>query len=234
MFPLFVRPTTFASPEPLGLICNDHVTKKQRSLGTRMSRLFLMRLGRRGEGGCGEGLVDVEKNTYFLEVDIGKKRILRKSTVQKKFTHVQWADKKTCLRCSQHELYFCIKRFCICTCVPGKRDSEHKDPSLSNGFFFKFTTLVVTNLGQGLRSLEAEWDIAPPIISSFFFAYFYDSLLIFILKANTISFVICTFLCRKLAGDKYWTKSISELVEINPVILPLTIFCGSIPPDPSR
>ena len=57
-----------------------------------MGRLFLMWLGKAGGGWVWEGLVDVEKNTYFLEVHIGTKRILHKSTVQKKFTHVQWAD----------------------------------------------------------------------------------------------------------------------------------------------
>ena len=30
-----------------------------------------------------------------------------------------------------------IKRYCICTCVPAKKDSQHKGLFLSNGFFFK-------------------------------------------------------------------------------------------------
>ena len=92
-----------------------------------------------------------------------------------------------------------IKRFCICIgiCVPDKKDSQHKGLFFSNGFFFKFTTPVVTNLGQGPRILWAEWALAPPIIPSFFvlFCIFYDSPLIFMLKANKISFVKC----RKLA-----------------------------------
>ena len=44
-------------------------------------------------------------------------------------------------------------------------------------------------------------------------------------KSNTIFFVACA---------KNWTKSISEKVEINPVILTFTIFQGGMPPDPSR
>ena len=69
------------------------------------------------------------------------------------------------------------KRFCICTCVPAKKDSQHKDLFLSNSFFFKFTTPVVTNIGQGPR---AEWAVTPPVSPSFFvlFCIFYDSLLI--------------------------------------------------------
>ena len=110
-----------------------------------------------------------------------------------------------------------IKRFCICTCVPAKKDSQHKDIFLSNGFFFKFTP-VITNLGQGPRNLWAEWVIAPPIIPSFFvlFCLFYDSLLIFMLKAKTISFIKCMFFAgNQRSGDKSWIKSVSELVEIN-------------------
>ena len=133
-----------------------------------------------------------------------------------------------------------IKRFCICTCVPGKKDSQHKDLFLSNGFFFKFTTPVVTNLGQGPRSLGAEyveWVIAPPIMPSFFvlFYIFYDSLLIFMLKATFISFVTCTFFAEnQRIDDKKWTKSVSELVEIKAVILTFTVFRGSMPLDLSR
>ena len=166
------------------------------------------------EGGGDDGVRDwliLKKmytcTLYILEVHIGKKRILHKYTVQKKKSSTFSELKKPYSRCSlgwqswQHKLYFptvMIKRFCICTCVPGKKDSQHKDLFLPNGFFFKSTTPVVTNLGQGPRSLGAEyveWVIAPPIMPSFFvlFCIFYDSLLIFMLKANTISFVTCTF-----------------------------------------
>ena len=128
-------------------------------------------------------------------------------------------------------------RYCICTCVPAKKDSQHKGLFLSNGFFFKFSTPVVANLGQGPRSLWTEWALAPPIIPSFFvfFCIFYDSLLIFMLKANKISFVKCTFFAEnQRTGDKKRTKSVSDLVEIKAVILTFTVFRGSMPPDPSR
>ena len=123
--------------------------------------------GQGGSGAVGVGwgagwfLEKIQTCTlYILEVHIGKKRILHNFSVQKKtFMHVQWAEKKTCLRCSlgwQYELHFptvMIKRFWICTCVPAKKDSQHKDLFLSNGFFFKFRTSVVTNLG--LKDREA-------------------------------------------------------------------------------
>ena len=109
-------------------------------------------------GGVMGGWLILEKiytcTLYTLEVHIGKKRILHNSSVQKTFTYVQWAEKQSCSRCSlgwQYELHFpivMIKRFCICTCVPAKKDPQHKDLFLSNGFFFKFTTPVVTILGQ--------------------------------------------------------------------------------------
>ena len=117
---------------------------------------------------------------YILEMHIGKKkRILYNSPVQKKKKNhkrsVGWKKKKkTWWRCSlgwEHELYFptvMIKRFCIYTCVPAKKDSQHKDLFLSNGFFFKLTTPVVTNLCQGPRNLWAEWAIATPIFPSSF------------------------------------------------------------------
>ena len=55
------------------------------------------------------------------------------------------------------------------------------------------------------------------------------------LKENTISFVTLRFCAEnQRIGDKNWTKSISELVEINPVILAFTIFGGSMLPNPSR
>ena len=118
--------------------------------------------GGRGVGwGAGWVLEKIQTCTlYILEVHIGKKRILHNFSVQKKtFMHVQWAEKTTCSRCSlgwQYELHFptvMIKRFWICTCVPAKKDSQHKDLFLSNAFFFQFRTPVVTNLG--LKDREA-------------------------------------------------------------------------------
>ena len=118
---------------------------------------------------------------YILEVHIGKKRILHNSSVQKSIHARSVGWKKNLLEMlpgltewtSFPNCY--DKKDCyICTCVPAKKDSQHKDLFLSNGFFFKFTTPVVTNLGlQGPRSLWAEWAIAPQLIPSFFVLFIY-------------------------------------------------------------
>ena len=89
------------------------------------------------EGGGDDGVRDwliLKKmytcTLYVLEMHIGKKRILHKYTVQKKKSSTFSELKKPHSRCSldwqswQHKLYFptvMIKRFCICTCVPGKK-----------------------------------------------------------------------------------------------------------------
>ena len=78
-----------------------------------------------------------------------------------------------------------------------------------------YTTFIRLVVAQGPPSLRAETAIAPPPGFFFFFgaggegAYLTKVLLIFLLKANTILFVSCTFLY------KNWTKLISELKEIN-------------------
>ena len=162
--------------------------------------------GRRGAGKGMRGWLILEKTCtctlYILEVHIGKKRILHNSSVQKNIhaRSVGWKNNPLEMLpgltvWTSFPNYYDKKDYCICTCVPAKKDSQHKGLFLSNGFFFKFTTPVVTNLGQGPRSLWAEWAIAPQLIPSFLFcfAYLYDRLLIFMLKANTISFIKCTF-----------------------------------------
>ena len=124
--------------------------------------------GRGGSGAVGVGwgagwfLEKIQTCTlYILEVHIGKKRILHNFSVQKKNIYARsvgwkknlfemlpgltvWTSFPNC---------YDKKDYCICTCVPAKKDSQHKVLFLSNCFFFKFTTPLVTNLG--LKDREA-------------------------------------------------------------------------------
>ena len=161
------------------------------------------------------GWVILKNTLYILEVHIGKKRILHKSSVQKKFhaPTVGWKNNLpemlpgltawTLFPNSYHKKDFVLallsgrSRLLIGSWYWVRGIHSIRIFPSQMAFLYIYNTCG----NQSWSVTEKFWGwvgYIPTNNSIDFFAYCI-SLLIFMLKANTISFVTCTFLCRKPA-----------------------------------